>query len=132
LFTGVAENPKQSRRILDEEDEKLYMTQIIKYLKRIKPLVSINKLERLANIPQGTLNKAFSGGRALPDVHVFPLMKVLIRILGVVAIDKWRYTAKDDDSVIFVERDVNAQEREFYDAIGIAELLNDNDNTNSK
>jgi hypothetical protein len=106
------------------------MTPIIKYLKRIKPLVSINKLERLANVPQGTLNKAFSGERTLPNVHIFPIMKVLIRFFGIVAIDKWRYTAKDDDTVIFVERDVNAQEREFYDAIGIAELLNVDDNTN--
>lgn len=49
---------------------------IIEFLQS-HPLISVNALEKMCNIPQSTINKAFSGSREIPDVHINNLEAIL-------------------------------------------------------
>ncbi|WP_250632063.1 hypothetical protein [Rhodoflexus caldus] len=117
------------------------MSKLRTYLQQISPALSLSYIEREAGLPENTLRPFVRGDRSLANNHVFPLMKCLIRIFGVVQIDGWRYTSDEWDAVILASKDVDAptseevesggfiyhqkQYRKFHDSIGIAEMLND-------
>lgn len=41
------------------------------------PLISINALEKMCNIPQSTIGKALSGAREIPLIHIENLENIL-------------------------------------------------------
>lgn len=49
---------------------------VLKFLAN-RPLISLNKLEKMAGIPQSTLSKAKNGHMGLPSKHLEKLVAIL-------------------------------------------------------
>jgi len=60
---------------ITEKDK--YLSNILVDFLKSHPAISVNMIEQLANIPQSTINKAFSGERTIPSQHIYPLFCIL-------------------------------------------------------